>query len=442
MRKILGVYLAAAGLAMGPGVSSRAEVAAEVAPAAVVDVSAPEPAPAPALHPLAVEVNGLFTNLATHGLVFDADADRAPLYECIARTVDPAARVLSAKDHAHRLQELAGQAYAPDFRLSQTNGLPVVNAVPEGSEAGLAPGDRILTVDGAPVTNQPLPAVLRLLRGPGETNLNLTIARADGATATVTVARALLPLPLLETSEIWPRRIGYALVNGLSAGTASGEALLALLREWAAAGLAGAIIDLRGAGGDDLAGVAALAAPFASPGSLLFALRDRDENDVAAHRAPAGVAPLDLPVMLLVDETTSGAAEAWAAIATDSLRGVLVVGRATAGDPAIRAAVPLPGDLVLHIATRRLVTGNGLILDGASGVAPNLLVSARAPRTEYEPPPDAGPDRRQTLEEEAGDRALRDRMRGDAILQRAVDVLLGLKALNIRTGGERGTGSG
>ena len=47
---------------------------------------------------------------------------------------------------------------------------------------------------------------------------------------------------------------------------------------------------------------------------------------------------------------------------------------------------------------------------------------------EYEPDPRRD-TRRKTLEQEKADRALRDRVRGDTALRRAVDVLLGLRAL-------------
>ena len=202
------------------------------------------------------------------------------------------------------------------------------------------------------------------------------------------------------------------------------------MRGWAEAGLAGGILDLRGAGGDAVGDVAAFAGLFASRGSVLFSFRDAEGNDLGSYKAD-GASRSELPLMVLVDETTRGAAEVFAAAAYDSLRGLLLVGRATQGDPAIRSGLALSDDLALYIATRRLVTGNGSVLDGRAGVMPHLVVQ-RAALTDYEPPPH--PDRRIRLDEEDADRALRDRVRGDAVLQRAVDVLLGLKALNIKPG--------
>lgn len=401
----------AAGLSLAVSLSGWAETPA----------AAPQPA-------WVADVEALIDALAPHGVTLVADADRAPLYECLARTVDPGARVFRADEFAYRQKQQSGLDYHAGFQLTMSNATPIVAAVPAESTVELKPGDRLLAINGVSTTNTTLSEALDLLRGREATNIELNVSRGATGTATVSVALALAPIPLFETQELWPRDIGYARVNGFTAGP--GAALLALLRDWQSKGLAGGILDLRGAGGDDVEAVALVAGPWASPGSLLYTVRDLNDNDLVSHRADAS-AGIDLPLMVLVDGRTTGAAEIFAALAADSLRGVLVIGRTTAGDPGIRTGVALPGDVVLYIATRRLVTGNGMTYDGRSGVTPNILVTS-GPRNDYEPEP--GPDRRQRLEVEDADRALRDRVRGDAALQRAVDVLLGLKALNIKTG--------
>lgn len=396
---------------------------------AATTIETPPPETNTVSHFLVADLDSLLTNLAAHGVQFSADADRAPLYECIARVADPAARVFAASAYEHWQQEQSGLDYQPGFQLTVSNATPVVAAVPESFAADLRVGDRLLAIQGAATTNVTLSEALSLVRGHSASNLEFVVARGAAAAATTVVERTLSPLPLLETSEKWPRQIGYMRVNGLTSG--AGEQVLALLREWGAAKFAGGILDLRGASGNDVQSAAAIASPFASPGSLLFSFRDRDGNTVTNYQA-GETAPIDLPLMLLVDEKTAGASEVLTASAVDSLRGVLVIGRTTAGDPGIREGVPVRDDQVLYIATRRLVTGNGRVYDGQSGVSPNVSVAPRAASSDYEPEP--GPDRRLRLDEEASDRALRDRIRGDAVLQRAVDVLLGLKALNIRPG--------
>lgn len=407
----------------------------DVAPAPVLEVgteiveAAPEPQPEPAKHSLVADVDVLLTKLAEHGVELTGGESRAPLYECVARIVDPRARLFTAADLEHWQNEQAGVDYHSDIRLTISNATPVITAVPDDLQESLRAGDRILSIQGAPTTNVTLSDALRLLRGHTAGGADLIYARGTDAPATTRIERVLSPLPLFEVLETWPRDIGYARVNGLNAG--SGAEVLTQLREWADATFAGGILDLRGADGSDVASAAQIAGAFASPGSSLFSFLDRAGNTLTNYQADE-TAQIDLPVMLLVDEHTSGAAEALAAAAAGSLRGMLVIGRETSGDPAIREVISTSDDESLYIATRKLVAGDGSVFDGHSGVKPTVILPAGPGKVEYEP--ERGPDRRIRLDEEDSDLALRDRIRGDAALQRAVDVLLGLKALNIRPG--------
>ncbi|MCZ7592255.1 MAG: S41 family peptidase [Kiritimatiellae bacterium] len=393
------------------------------------EVVATTPEPDPAKHPLVADVDALLANLAAHGIQLTGDEERAPLYECVARIVDPQARLFTAAELEHWQHEQAGVDYHTDIRLTISNATPVVVAAPADLGESLRTGDRIISIQGAPATNVTLSDALRQLRGHTAGGTELIYVRGTNAPATTRVERVLSPFPLFEVSEMWPRDIGYARVNGLNAG--SGEGVLTQLQAWADAKLAGGILDLRGADGSDVASAAQIAGAFASPGSALFSFLDRDGNTLTNYQA-GGSAPIDLPVMVLVDEHTSGAAEALAATAAGSLRGTLVIGRETAGDPAIRDVISISDSESLCIATRKLLVGDGIVLDGRSGVKPTVILPAGPGKVEYEP--ELGVDRRIRLDQEDSDLALRDRIRGDAALQRAVDVLLGLKALNIRPG--------
>jgi carboxyl-terminal processing protease len=377
-------------------------------------------------HPLARKVEAIIEALSARGIELNSAAGGRALIECIARGADPFARVMDAAAYARLREEQAGWGYHTGVRFTVKKGAPVVAGTPESGDSVLRVGDEVTSIDGEPAANLAIGDVWTRMRGHSETTLALTVKR-EGVALTVEVARARAPLPSIELSEIWPREIGYARVNGFFRSQPG--AVLALLREWDAKNLAGGILDLRGAGGDDVAGAAALAEPFASPGSLLFAVRDRDENDLDTHRASSGARPIDMPIMVLADETTSGAAEIFAAVAADSVRGVLTIGRPTAGDPCIREGIEMPDGSILYMAVRQIVTGNGTKLDGRAGATPNVSVASRVARPEYEP--DGARDRRERLEVEALDRELRERVRGDAVLQRALDVALGLKALNI-----------
>ena len=111
----------------------------------------------------------------------------------------------------------------------------------------------------------------------------------------------------------------------------------------------------------------------------------------------------------------------------------MLLGQPTKGDPLVREALPLGSGEHLYIVTRRLVVADGTAYSGHQGVRPDIAVAARdLPREQYEPEPTDD----EPTEEEQQDRLLRERVKGDAVLTRAVDVLLGLKALNIGTFGK------
>lgn len=369
---------------------------------------------------------------SNHFLVATSAAGSA--IEAAVRTVDSGARLLTAEQATHLRDEQNGRDYGFDLRLTVSNAQPVVvegNAADPARAGGLLPGDRLLQIGDASTTNVTLPAALALLRAHEASPVTLLVQRA-GAVVTSATVRVLTTLAPVETAEKWARELAYMKINGLFAPDA-GRSIVATLRGWSETGRFGFILDLRGASGDDLTAVEAIASLFARSGAQLCTFRDRQDQDVSSHKARSGD-PLQTPVVVLVDEATAGAAEVLAAVLSDSVRGALLIGAPTAGDPLIRDVVELPGGYRVYLATRQLVTAEGTVYDGHAGLDPDVRASLSASASDFYEP-ESVMDRRATLAQEIEDRALRDRWRGDPALRQAVDVLLGLKALNIRAGG-------
>jgi carboxyl-terminal processing protease len=240
------------------------------------------------------------------------------------------------------------------------------------------------------------------------------------------VGRVAQVLPSVASGEVLPFALGLLRIQHLHPG--SGAEALSLLQAWQETGLYGVVVDLRGADGEDLESVEVIGGALAKAGDVLFAFRDGADQDVQVVLATGGA--LRFPIMVLVDEETGGAAEVLAAVLRDSVRGAMVFGQPTRGDFLLREAVEVSPGMSYQIATRRLVTGDGTVYTGRGGVRPDVMVMRqetgatdfRAERSR----------RRQVVEEEVEQQKLHVRTRGDAALRRAVDVLLGLKALDIR----------
>lgn len=234
--------------------------------------------------------------------------------------------------------------------------------------------------------------------------------------------------------ETWQEGVGYIKLRGLHPG--SGARVAEQLRAWGSTnGLGGAILDIRGADGSDLTSVDAIASLFEGRNEVLFRVRNGRGEDIEVHRQ-AGGGVLKIPLMLLVDARTSEAAEALAAVMSGR-RGVMLIGGATRGDHCLRELIPLDEDLVIYVASRHVVLPDGSTYD-MGGVNPDIRVAPvarkRAPTGTVAAASSASTDAKGRAVPKR-DPKLEKRMAGDAALVRAVDILLGLKALGIHAAG-------
>jgi hypothetical protein len=130
--------------------------------------------------------------------------------------------------------------------------------------------------------------------------------------------------------------------------------------------LRGVVLDLRYAGGDDYAAVAAAADLFLNkPRSLL----DWGNGTVKAKEKTDAIS---VPVAVLVNRETTGAAEALAAVLRQAAA-ALILGNKTAGQAMIMQEYPLKNGDRLRIATTPVKLGDGTELS-SNGLAPDIAV--------------------------------------------------------------------
>jgi C-terminal peptidase prc len=366
--------------------------------------------------------------LSGMGLNLDpSDASKATLLAAV-QTVDSRARAITTQEWSVIRQQQEGQFHLTGIQLIMTNGLPVISAVPTNSPAavaGLKTGDTIIGIGTQRFEKIALPLIQSRLRFSDEKPVAIHYVR-NHATNVVEVTGALLTEPAIELVELLPNNIGYIKINGLYPG--SGRDVVSRIRAWSETSRDGIILDVRGAGGADNSATMQIAALFSLSGQFLFAFRDFKHQDIEVFKATEGN-PVTLPVMVLIDRDTKGAAEVLAAALNGSTRNVLLIGESTSGDFNLREAVLLDNQLIL-MATRVLNTADGIRYNGQFGLEPSVFISEEDRNTrDYEPPVDLL-DHRQILEVEERDIAARRRVRGDGILERAIDIIIGLKSLN------------
>lgn len=237
------------------------------------------------------------------------------------------------------------------------------------------------------------------------------------------------PAATVASAEAWSEGLFYLKLRGFNPDGATNIA--EALRSSMQGQPTGLVLDLRDAGGESLDSLDALLSMFAEPGTPLYSLRGTAGTNTPPHVAAQSQVSLQgITCALIVNDGTRDASELAAAVLR-TFPGVVVVGWSTRGDAGVRARVPLSSGECLVVADRWAVPATGGEYHG-SGVKPDIAVTSSSLPDSPVPAPIPGFTKTPS-ERAVGSARMRERIGGDAALQRACDLLVGLKAMRKTT---------
>ena len=292
---------------------------------------------------------------AMHGLADGLDPDSAYLDAAQAKTYEKNEPLPSGRTGI----ELTRQYYLRV--VAARDGSPA-------AKAGLQPGDFIRGIDGQSTRDTTVYEGQRLLAGKPGTKVTLTLLRGNAAEPhTVEIVREDLgALPV--KGKISQPGVGYLRIPEFVKATP--ELLATEVSALTKAGATGVAIDLRGTAlGDVETGIAA-ARLFVTSGTLAF----RQERGKAKEpiAAASGDGTIAVPIALLTDNGTSGAAELFAAALAGNKRAALV-GERTLGRAARQRFVRLPDGSGLILTHLLYLTPAEAVIN-EKGLTPNVPV--------------------------------------------------------------------
>lgn len=237
------------------------------------------------------------------------------------------------------------------------------------AHAGLRTGDFIRAIDGKPTREMSVFEGMALLRGTPGTKVKLVVIRGNAAEPhDVEVARDE-GAAVAVTGKIVKPGIGLVRVASFNDRTAADlkQQVATLTKD----GAKHVILDLRAtAEGAPELGVAS-ARLFVNEGIITSReSRGESKRDITAA---AGDGSISTPLVLLVDNGTSQAAEVFAASLADHKRAELI-GEHTLGRAATQELVRLPDGSGLWISTVRYLTPNGTAIH-EKGLTPDVAVN-------------------------------------------------------------------
>jgi carboxyl-terminal processing protease len=214
-----------------------------------------------------------------------------------------------------------------------------------------------------------LPEIRSMLAGVPGSTVNVSVVRARRAEPQkVTITRDIVSVPPI-TDKIMPDEIGYIKVDALTKGKA--QEIASKIKSLEKSGAKKILLDLRyTSAGEESEGIA-VANLFLNHGTITYLQGQKVPRQ--AYNADPAKAITNLPVVVLVNRGTAGAAEIVASAILENARGD-VVGEKTFGDGSIEKTFDLPdgGALILSVAKYYSPSGKA-IQDTA--VTPNVVVA-------------------------------------------------------------------
>lgn len=279
-----------------------------------------------------------------------------------------AAGVIDELDDPYALLLLPGReppipedAPAPQgLYLDRRDGLVVVVATVKGSPgeiAGIRSGDRLVGIDSIPIDGSRLDQAVRLLDGPAGTTVKLRVRPAGGRTTLlVEVTRGRLPSTGAVESSTLGGGVGRVVVRRFPRGIE--DSVRSSVESLRGSGVRSLVLDLRGAVGGDINQGVALADLFLDAGSTIAESRSRQVAITRSFR-DSTASPFDsLPMTVLVDEGTAGAAEVVAGALQDHDRAA-ILGAVTFGRGVSQTTFQLASGASLRLTTALWVTPRG-----------------------------------------------------------------------------------
>jgi carboxyl-terminal processing protease len=256
--------------------------------------------------------------------------------------------------------------------VSKRFGYAAVVSVLPGSpaeKAGIEATDIFESIEGQSTRDMSLPEIRNILAGQPGSTVNVSVVRARRAEPQkVVITRDVVTVPPVSEKMV-EDGIGYVKVDAITKGKA--QEIAAKIKIAEKSGAKKLVLDLRNdSDGDEGEGVA-VANLFLNHGTITYLQGQRYPRQ--AFNADPAKAVTTLPMAVLVNKGTAGAAEIVAAAILENARGD-VVGDKTFGDGSVQKTIDLPdgGALILSIAKYYSPSGKA-IQDAA--VTPNVVIA-------------------------------------------------------------------
>ena len=300
---------------------------------------------------------------------FVGEADSEELVEAaiqgMLQTLDPHSNYLDPHTFTEMKDEQRGKFYGLGIQINKPGAdkpLTIIAPIEDtpASRAGLVAGDVIYKIEGELTSELSLHEAVRRLKGDKGTPVTITVRRpSEGSSFDVTLMRDVIPTHSIRVSHMVSPGVGLIRISNFTSKTAS--ELDEAVDELRAKGMDRLILDLRSNPGGLLDQAVQVSQRVLPPGKKIVETRGRVAGSDQDFETKKNGAPLELPLIVLVDRHSASASEIVAGAVQDHDRG-LVVGERTFGKGLVQRVIPLRNGAAVALTTAKYYTPSGRLI--------------------------------------------------------------------------------
>ncbi|MGA7167784.1 MAG: S41 family peptidase, partial [Candidatus Sulfotelmatobacter sp.] len=339
------------------------------------------------------------TDGALHGLLESLDANSSYLTPEAYKTLK-----------AHKTDAKGDIGATVSKRFGYADVVSVLPGSP-ADKAGIEDTDIFESIEGQSTRDMSLPEIRDALEGPPGSTVNVSVVRARKAEPQkMVITRDVVTIPPV-SDKMLEDGIGYIKVDALTKGKT--QEIATKIKTLEKSGAKKLVLDLRNTSdGEESEGIAT-ANLFLNHGTITY-LQGQKYPKQIFNADPEKAVVTNLPLVVLVNRGTAGAAEIVAAAVMENARGD-VVGDKTFGSGSIQKVIDMPDGSALVLSVAKYYSPSGKAVQDTA-VTPNILVADNnddfiAPDEDENPPDDAQQEKQQKANQP------------DDQLNRAIEVL-------------------
>ena len=280
----------------------------------------------------------------------------------LLETLDPHSSYITSEEIKKVNENMKGEFEGIGIEFSMLDGyITVISPIPgtPSDRAGLVSGDKIIKINGESAYKIKTDEIVKKLRGPKGTAVDVTIKRSGLESFDITLIRDKIPINSVLASLLYNQNTGYILINRF--GEKTFVEVDAAIDSLEYLGMEQLVLDLRGNPGGAMTPALDLLDAFINSNDTLLYTSGRIRSANSTYYASKSSYDKAFPIIVLINRSSASASEIVAGGLQDLDRG-LVIGETSFGKGLVQRQYSLQDSSAVRITVAKYYTPSGRLI--------------------------------------------------------------------------------